>query len=55
VRDDLGHHPGRGAYVCKSRPCLEKMLKNRRLHRVFKHGKAVAPESVNRFVDDMLK
>jgi len=54
VRDDLGRYPGRGAYVCNARSCLEKMLQNRGLHRAFRRGKALAPESVSPFVEEML-
>jgi predicted RNA-binding protein YlxR (DUF448 family) len=55
VRDDLGRYSGRGAYVCHARSCLEKLLKNRGLHRIFRRGKALAPESVRLFVEEMLK
>lgn len=35
--------PGRGAYLCKSPDCLKKVLKSRRIDRVFSHK---VPEEV---------
>lgn len=40
--DATGKKPGRGAYVCPSRACLQKLLKSRALERAF--GCAIAPE-----------
>ena len=54
VRDDLGRYPGRGAYVCNAPSCLKKLLHHRGLHRVFRRGNALAPESVSSFVEEML-
>ncbi len=34
--DITGKANGRGAYVCKSRQCLEKAIKNKGLERAFK-------------------
>lgn len=31
--DFTGKKPGRGAYICKSKECLEKAVKSRRLER----------------------
>lgn len=33
--DRTGRAPGRGAYVCPSAECLKKMIKSKRLERVF--------------------
>lgn len=33
--DLSGKKPGRGAYVCKSLPCLQKANKNHRIERTF--------------------
>ena len=36
VPDDRGQGTGRGAYVCRSGPCLEKLEKGGRLKRAFR-------------------
>lgn len=36
IRDTSGRTGGRGAYVCNSQPCLERLLYNRRLNRHFR-------------------
>jgi predicted RNA-binding protein YlxR (DUF448 family) len=41
IRDDQGKAQGRGAYVCKSRSCLEKLTIKRRLGRRFRTGKSI--------------
>lgn len=33
--DRTGKAPGRGAYICDSKACAEKLKKNRRLNRQF--------------------
>ena len=33
--DETGKKEGRGAYICKNKGCLEKLIKNKRLERVF--------------------
>lgn len=38
VLDATGKKNGRGAYVCPSRECLEKAVKNRGLERSFKQA-----------------
>lgn len=42
VRDDRGRWQGRGAYVCKSTSCREKLSKNRRLERNFRSRKPIS-------------
>jgi len=34
--DDTGKMNGRGAYVCKNKECIEKLMKNHGLDRAFK-------------------
>ena len=34
--DRTGKKEGRGAYICDDEKCLEKLMKNKRLERVFK-------------------
>ncbi len=34
--DKIGKAEGRGAYICRSKQCLEKALKNKGLNRAFK-------------------
>lgn len=41
IKDDQGKVQGRGAYVCKRESCREQLLKNRRLGRRFRTGKAI--------------
>jgi predicted RNA-binding protein YlxR (DUF448 family) len=41
VRDDQGTRRGRGAYVCKNKSCLEKLLRYRHLGRRFKANGSV--------------
>jgi len=36
VRDPLYRLPGRGAYVCSNESCLKKVLKNKRLKKIFR-------------------
>ena len=33
--DITGKKEGRGAYICKNKECLEKLMKNKRLEKVF--------------------
>lgn len=33
--DKTGKMPGRGAYICERKECLEKAIKTKRLERVF--------------------
>ncbi|MCI5836530.1 MAG: YlxR family protein [Veillonellaceae bacterium] len=37
-KDETGKAPGRGAYVCRSRECLEKAYKSRGLERSLKRA-----------------
>ena len=34
--DETGKKSGRGAYICKNKECLEKVIKNKRLEKSFK-------------------
>ena len=34
--DKTGKQDGRGAYICNSEECLEKLIKSKRLNKVFK-------------------
>ena len=34
--DETGKQEGRGAYICNSKECLEKLIKSKRLNKVFK-------------------
>ncbi len=34
--DTVGKKPGRGAYLCKKRDCLEKAIKEKKLEKAFK-------------------
>ena len=36
IVDDGGKLPGRGAYICNNRECIEKAIKKRQLSRAFK-------------------
>lgn len=36
--DRRGNAPGRGAYLCDSRSCLEKAVKRKRAEKIFKTG-----------------
>jgi predicted RNA-binding protein YlxR (DUF448 family) len=36
IRDDSGKNEGRGAYVCKSKSCWEKLRKGNLLNRAFR-------------------
>ncbi|MCR4673893.1 MAG: YlxR family protein [Lachnospiraceae bacterium] len=36
VLDETGAQNGRGAYICKSKSCLQKAIKNKGLERSFK-------------------
>ena len=36
IRDNSGRIKGRGAYVCDSRPCLERLFNNKRLNKHFR-------------------
>ena len=40
--DLTGKKSGRGAYICKNEVCLEKIIKSKRLERVFE--KEISPE-----------
>lgn len=40
--DLTGKKNGRGAYICKSEECLNKIIKSKKLERVF--GKEISPE-----------
>jgi hypothetical protein len=43
IEPDLtGKKNGRGAYICKSEGCLEKVMKTKKLERVFE--KSISPE-----------
>ena len=33
--DETGKKDGRGAYICKDEACLNKLIKNKRLNKVF--------------------
>ncbi len=33
--DETGKKEGRGAYICKDKECLEKLIKSKRLEKVF--------------------
>jgi hypothetical protein len=36
IIDETGKQEGRGAYICNNIDCLKKLIKSRRLERVFK-------------------
>ncbi len=40
-RDIHGRRPGRGAYVCENRTCIDLLKNNRRLQRTLKSEKAI--------------
>ena len=40
--DRVGKMPGRGAYVCPAKQCLQKAVKTRQLERALEHP--IAPE-----------
>lgn len=40
--DTTGKKNGRGAYICKSEECLNKVIKTKRLERIFE--KTISPE-----------
>ncbi len=37
VLDETGKRPGRGAYLCRNRACIEKAVKEKRLEQHLKH------------------
>jgi len=41
IKDDSGRIKGRGAYVCNSRPCWERLLNNKSLNRRFRTEKYI--------------
>lgn len=45
VRDDLRKKPGRGAYICQSDSCLNKLSKHKRLNRVFRRDENITLSS----------
>jgi predicted RNA-binding protein YlxR (DUF448 family) len=51
--DFTGKRPGRGAYVCPNRACLERAYKQKGLERSFKH--AVPPEVYEQLKEELEK
>ena len=49
--DLTGKKPGRGAYVCNRRSCLEKAVKAKRLERTF--SCVIAPEIYDRLREEI--
>ena len=47
--DDTGKKNGRGAYICKSRDCLQKAIKTKGLERSFKMS---IPAEVSRSLEE---
>jgi len=43
-------HPGRGAYLCNTKECLEKAIKRKALSRAFK--KEISSEHIGRCFND---
>ena len=39
VKDPLGRKPGRGAYVCPTEPCSEKLSKKKGLPKIFRRAR----------------
>ncbi len=35
--DEIGKEPGRGAYICYNKECLEKAIKTKRLEKILEH------------------
>jgi uncharacterized protein len=36
ILDQSGKHPGRGTYICKDKDCFQRVLKVKKLEKVFK-------------------
>ncbi len=51
VVDKTGREPGRGAYVCKSRACIDAIIKKQALSRAFRKP---LPREVYEGLSDML-
>ena len=49
--DETGKLPGRGAYVCKSRECIDKARKNKGFERAFKIS--LPDEIISRLSEEM--
>ncbi len=49
--DLTGKKPGRGAYVCRSRECLNKAIKARRLERAF--SQAIPQEIFDKMLEEI--
>lgn len=49
--DETGKLPGRGAYVCKSRECIDKACKNKGFERAFKIS--LPDEIISRLSEEM--
>lgn len=45
VRDDSGQRAGRGAYACRGSSCVETLMDQRRLERVFRRLRRQKPEA----------
>ena len=41
VRDVTGKLKGRGAYICKFQICKDKLIKNKRLKKIFRTDRAI--------------
>lgn len=42
INDGTAGMKGRGAYICDMRPCLERLLKNKRLNRQFRTDRTIS-------------
>ena len=46
IRDDRRAYRGRGAYVCKNKPCWEKLSRNRHLGRRFRVNEPISMDTI---------
>jgi uncharacterized protein len=42
LKDDTGRIEGRGIYVCEQRPCIERLMNNKRLNRHFRTDRKIS-------------
>lgn len=50
--DTIGKKPGRGAYICPDRTCLEKAFKNRRIER---NLQVSLPSDIKEFLEERIR
>ncbi|MBR2295246.1 MAG: YlxR family protein [Clostridiales bacterium] len=51
--DPTGKAPGRGAYLCRNKECIEQEIKSRRLQKGLKTG--IDKDEIGRLAEEILK